>query len=99
MQFFPLKVGISLFLFLFNVAIILGQSETEKKVDFNALSIAFLKQARDNENTEDIRAVLSKTTIGALEEGLKNDNQKLAFWVNVYNAYIQVFVNRSGHWA
>ncbi|MDB4292227.1 DUF547 domain-containing protein [Maribacter sp.] len=95
MSSFILKVGIiPVFIFLttfFSVA----QETTLEINDFNALSVAFLQRARQQQDTKSIREQLSKTTLKALEHGLKTDHQKLAFWVNIYNGYIQVILSKN----
>ncbi len=58
------------------------------EVDFNQLSEQFLQRLINNEDTAEIRNGLANTSLQELEEGLKTDTQKLAFWVNIYNAYI-----------
>ncbi|NNE75692.1 MAG: DUF547 domain-containing protein, partial [Pricia sp.] len=58
--------------------------------DLNALSTEFLTLIKNGESTNDVRAELYNTTLEELEEGLPKDSEKLAFWINIYNAYIQV---------
>ena len=77
--------------FLFSVA----QAAPMKIKDFNALSVEFLQRAKLKQDTKHIREQLSKTTLKAMEEGLKTDSQKLAFWVNIYNGYIQVILSEN----
>jgi len=90
-----LKVGIiSIFLFFTTFSSVAQETKTTIE-DFNALSVAFLQRARDKQDTKDIRMQLSNTTLEALEEGLKTDSQKLAFWVNIYNGYIQVILSEN----
>ena len=61
-------------------------------VNLNILSEQFLHQIKNGQETHDIRAQLYNLTLGDLEKGLANDQQKLAFWVNLYNGYIQVIL-------
>ncbi|NKI32724.1 DUF547 domain-containing protein [Croceivirga thetidis] len=61
----------------------------------NTLSEQFLSQIKNSEDTQDIRKQLSNLSIEELTKTLKTDEQKLAFWVNVYNAYIQVILKRT----
>jgi len=35
---------------------------------------------------------LAKTSLEVLEKGINTDHQKLAFWINIYNAYIQLIL-------
>ena len=88
----------SLFLVFF---IVLGctrntaQNSNSNISDFNALSVQFLKDVKAGKDTKNFQEQLANTTLKALEEGLETDEQKLAFWVNIYNAYIQVFLSKS----
>lgn len=70
------------------------QSATEL-TDFNTLSEKFLLQIKEGKSTKEIREQLANTTLEALEDNLTNDEQKLAFWVNIYNAYIQVILSEN----
>lgn len=63
-------------------------AQQNDKIDFNQLSERFLHQLKNNEDTADIKSILANTNLQELEDGLKTDAQKLAFWVNIYNAYI-----------
>ena len=74
--------------------------DTEAQVDstelnFNALSEEFLARIKNGEPTDDIRDQLYTTTMEKLENGLTTDHQKLAFWVNIYNAYIQLTLSEN----
>ena len=69
--------------------------ETIEVLEFNTLSETFLLNAMESKDTQEIQAQLATTSLKALELGLKTDAQKLAFWVNVYNAYIQVFLRNN----
>jgi hypothetical protein len=67
----------------------------DENIDFNELSKEFLVKIKNNENTEGIQETLSKVSIEALEKALDTNDKKLAFWVNIYNAYIQVILQKS----
>jgi hypothetical protein len=72
-----------------------AQEEDSRISDFNALSEQFLKNIINERSTNDIRAKLYNTTLKELENGLKTDDEKLAFWTNIYNAYIQVILSEN----
>ncbi len=72
-----------------------AQNPTSNVKDFNALSEQFLKDIKAGKDTKNAQDELANTTLKALEEGLQTDDQKLAFWVNIYNAYIQVFLSKN----
>ncbi|UWX53742.1 DUF547 domain-containing protein [Maribacter litopenaei] len=67
----------------------------EENIDFNELSMEFLVKIKNNESTEGVQKTLSKVSIEALEKALDNNDKKLAFWVNIYNAYIQVILQKN----
>ncbi len=63
--------------------------------DFNKLSEQFLNAVRLEKNTTKYQELLANTSLEALKEGLPTDAQKLAFWINIYNAYIQVILKKN----
>lgn len=70
--------------------------QTDMKIsDFNALSEKFLNNIKQHKSTKEIREILANTTLEQLEDGLQTDAQKLAFWVNIYNGYIQVILSEN----
>lgn len=79
--------------FILTLYTIEAQEKRTSSIDFNQLSERFLGNIRTNDDTNDIRAQLYSTTLEVLEESLVTDEQKLAFWVNIYNAYIQVILS------
>ena len=68
------------------VAEIIAQDDATP--DFNNISQEFLQRLIDEEDTSDIREKLATTNLMELENGLRTDKEKLAFWINIYNAYI-----------
>lgn len=81
--------GFTLVLLLF---LSLGNAQT---TDLNTLSEQFLEKVKKGENTMEIREQLATIQLEDLINTLKTDQQKLAFWVNIYNAYIQVILKRN----
>ena len=67
----------------------------QESIALNELSEQFLQSIKNEESTNEIRAKLYNISLEDLENGLKTDKQKLAFWVNVYNAYIQVILSEN----
>lgn len=65
------------------------------KTDFNELSEQFLRNIKEGTSTNEIRTKLYNTSLEELKNGLVTDDQKLAFWVNIYNAYIQVILSEN----
>ncbi|SMC87187.1 Protein of unknown function, DUF547 [Cellulophaga tyrosinoxydans] len=71
------------------------QQAANEKTNFNALSEQFLRDIKNNKNTEEFQQILYNTSIDELEKSLITDAQKLAFWINVYNGYIQVILYKN----
>lgn len=70
-----------------------AQDANSKTTNLNALSEQFLTSVKNGTETNAIRAQLYNISVEGLEKGLKTDVQKLAFWVNIYNGYIQVILS------
>ncbi|MDC6352265.1 DUF547 domain-containing protein [Zeaxanthinibacter sp. PT1] len=93
MNLFSIKYAIILAGFLLIPNVTSTQVRNNKQVDFNQLSETFLQQIKAGQDTGEIRKVLENTSLEALESGLQTDSQKLAFWINIYNGYIQVILS------
>lgn len=83
------------FLLFFGLCGAQNTSNANKNEDLNALSELLLKKIKNQEDTKEIRKRLANIELEVLAKSLKTDAQKLAFWVNVYNAYIQVILTRN----
>ncbi len=55
------------------------------------LSENLLYQVKIEEPADSIKMALSQYSVDDLIEGLPNDNAKKTFWLNIYNAYYQIF--------
>jgi len=73
------------------LSVTFGMAQT---TNLNTLSEQFLEQIKNGDDTMEIRKELANLEIDVLVNTLKTDTQKLAFWVNIYNAYIQVILTR-----
>lgn len=71
------------------------QNNTEQLLDFNKLSETFLAKVKNHKNTQEIQNQLAHTSLDALATSLNTDEKKLAFWINVYNGYIQVILSEN----
>ena len=89
------KYPVILFLLVLSIFPSYGQTATSEVLDLNLLSENFLTRVRNNQDTNELRAQLYSTTLEELEVGLDTDEKKLAFWINVYNAYIQVVLSEN----
>ncbi len=65
---------------------------TSQTTSFNLLSEQFLERIIAGQDTEEIQEQLANTSIVELRDALKTDAQRYAFWINLYNAYIQVIL-------
>lgn len=63
--------------------------------DFNELSEEFLQNIKNGSDTKAIQEKLANTTIEELESALTTDAHRYAFWINIYNAYIQVILQEN----
>ena len=63
-----------------------------KTTDFNKISQQFIAYAKNGKDTKEIQERLANTSLKELSSALKTDEQKYAFWINIYNAYILVIL-------
>lgn len=63
--------------------------------NYQKVSEQFLQNIKDNRNTDKQVSILEKSTLEELTNQLKTDEQKIAFWVNIYNAFIQVTLQKN----
>ncbi|MCG9792686.1 DUF547 domain-containing protein [Flavobacterium algicola] len=62
---------------------------------YTVLSGKLLLNVKMNKNTEDEVLQLSNLDFEQLKLELSSDKAKKTFWINIYNAYFQIFANRS----
>ena len=86
--------SIAVFVFIISLSVS-AQTNASEISELNQLSEQFLTNIKNNRSTNEIRAQLYNTTLESLEKGLTTDHQKLAFWINIYNAYIQVILSEN----
>ncbi|SFR48335.1 Protein of unknown function, DUF547 [Robiginitalea myxolifaciens] len=68
---------------------ILDQAATQTTA-LNTLSEDFLKAIREDKPTTQFTERLAQMELKEIELGLQTDAERYAFWINIYNAYIQV---------
>ena len=90
MRSYSKKFAVGILFFLFSITTLISQEQ-----NLNALSEQFLNNIKKGSSTADVRTKLYNISLENLEEGLKTDTEKLAFWVNVYNASIQVILSEN----
>jgi hypothetical protein len=66
-----------------------GAETTASEPDPVALSQRFLRRVRAGESTHAVESRLRDLDRGTLARGLETDAERLAFWINVYNAAAQ----------
>ena len=81
-----------LFVFLF-----LSSSLTfsQDKVNYETISQDLLQHIIDGKSYKNEVAILEKSTLEDLTSQLKTDKQKIAFWVNIYNSFIQISLSEN----
>lgn len=57
--------------------------------DYVQVSIDFLRNIRNNEDTKDQEILLQNATVEELANDLETNTDRLVFWINVYNGFIQ----------
>ena len=95
MNVYKFRVRVVFIFILFTINNSLSQGTDEGSIDFNKLSEKFLSATKEGSDTQQFQDQLANTTLMALQNGLQTDHQKLAFWVNIYNAYIQVILSEN----
>lgn len=85
---------------LFLISILLFSTELDEyaedmEVNYNQLSEEFLVKAIKGESTKEVRTLLSTLSYEELSDALDHDTKRIAFWVNIYNAYVQHFLRKN----
>ncbi|UAM97722.1 DUF547 domain-containing protein [Polaribacter litorisediminis] len=62
----------------------------QNNVNYNQVSQDLLQNIMEDTSYEKQVKILSESTLDELVTALKTDQQKIAFWVNIYNAFIQI---------
>lgn len=76
-------------LILFCLANLLTYTVNSQNVDpFVALSMEYLENLQDNSSTTQVLQELQNVSIDELQENLSSKAEKLAFWINIYNAHV-----------
>ncbi|WP_445382527.1 DUF547 domain-containing protein [Robiginitalea sp. IMCC43444] len=67
----------------------LSSASTE---DYPAWSAELIEQLRRGENTSELESKIFDIPLSRLESALNTDSKKYSFWLNIYNAYIQIIL-------
>jgi hypothetical protein len=62
----------------------------QDNINYNEVSQDLLQNIMDGKSYKKQVKILEESTLEALVNQLKTDKQKIAFWVNVYNSFIQI---------
>lgn len=68
---------------------------SQEQIDYVELSQELLTHVKNNQEFTDKIDLLSATHLKELTDQLKNDDQKKAFWINIYNAFIQISLSEN----
>ncbi len=60
----------------------------ENEIDYMGLSIDFMEALKSKSNTDEFVKIFAASTLEGIEQQIDTDEKKLAFWINIYNAYI-----------
>ncbi|MEX8546336.1 MAG: DUF547 domain-containing protein [Mucilaginibacter sp.] len=74
---------------------VFAQSKAPGKTDFIRTSQNFLYAAKSGENTSAYLDTLKNADENSLSNQLKNDQKRLAFWLNLYNGFTQVLLKKT----
>ncbi|WP_299014992.1 DUF547 domain-containing protein [uncultured Polaribacter sp.] len=77
-------------LFLCALLLFSSISFSQDKINYEAISQQLLHNIMAGNTYQKEVQILEKSTLNELVNQLKTDQQKIAFWVNVYNAFIQI---------
>lgn len=73
----------------------LFDDELERQTTLTDLSMLLVERIRDEVLTDDIKSCLANISSEKLQSGLNTESEKKAFWLNVYNAYVQIILQDS----
>ncbi|WP_299059083.1 DUF547 domain-containing protein [uncultured Polaribacter sp.] len=63
---------------------------SQKNINYEKVSQELLKKIIDEKPIDKEVKILANSTLNELVSQLKTDQQKIAFWVNIYNSFIQI---------
>ena len=70
-------------------------SEKNNSTNLNAISEQLLERIIANKDTKVLEEELASLPFESLDTTLRTDAQKYAFWLNIYNAYIQLVLTEN----
>lgn len=76
--------------FIFSIFFLSLAGFSQEKISYQKVSERLLQQLIDKNNIDKEVQIIQQSSLEALEKELKTDAEKIAFWVNIYNAFIQI---------
>ncbi len=75
----------------------IGSSSTYAQAENNMIKLSqdFLTALKNKKSTEDYKNILAQVDLKDLSSQLDNDDKRLAFWINIYNAFIMDILNKA----
>lgn len=71
-----------------------NSSSSSNSYDYAQLSSELMQGVMDKADVSDIREKLANASVDDLAEQLDTDLKKKAFWINIYNAHIQIILQK-----
>lgn len=68
------------------------EAEMDREVSLANLSILLIEQIRNGQSTDQITDCLTNISSKKLKSELDSKSEKKAFWLNIYNAYVQIIL-------
>tara|TARA_B110000046_G_scaffold28052_1_gene28827 strand:- start:137480 stop:138295 length:816 start_codon:yes stop_codon:yes gene_type:complete len=78
-----------------NQKMVVENTELLANNKFVMLSIEMIDAVKNKKNTDRLKARYEKLNADTLAKYLKTESQKKAFWINTYNAYIQILLTEN----
>lgn len=68
------------------------RDQMERQVTLANLSMLLIEQIRDDESTDNITECIANISPEKLKSELTTESERKAFWLNIYNAYVQIIL-------
>ena len=68
------------------------ENQEAERLSLAELSMLLVERVRDGEPTEPLTDCLANLSLNQLEFQLTGEDEKKAFWMNMYNAYVQILL-------
>lgn len=68
------------------------RDQMKRQVTLANLSMLLIEQIRDDESTDNITECIANISPEKLKSELTTESERKAFWLNIYNAYVQIIL-------